>query len=314
MSLNHLNDNSESIAIKRIVLSITRMTVHNGPGIRTLILFKGCPLRCLWCSTPESQKTDPEIAIFQNTCTHCNKCIPVCPLNAINLINDVINIDRSLCNNCGKCTQVCYPEALKLLGKPMTVEELFNEAKKDMIIYKHSHGGVTLSGGEPLLDSQFTGKLLRVFKEESISVGIDTCGYVPWSNIEPFLSYIDFFLWDIKHMDAEKHRSLTGVSNQLILNNARGVSQRNVPIYLRLPVITGYNDSEDNIKATCEFARELTSIVELDLLPLHHLGKARYDSLNRVYHIADTPFVPDDTLQNMKQMVESYGLKCSIIS
>jgi pyruvate formate lyase activating enzyme len=314
LSLNLLNDNPESVALKRIVLSISRMTVHNGPGIRTLILFKGCPLRCLWCSTPESQKADPEIAFFQNSCTHCNKCIPVCPLNAISSINNAIIIDRSLCNNCGKCAQVCYPEALKLLGKPMTVEELLKEAKKDVVIYKNSHGGVTISGGEPLLDTVFNGQLLRAFKKESISAGIDTSGYVPWSNIEPLLPYIDFFLWDIKHMDPEKHKSLTGASNQLILDNLRAVSLRNIPVYLRLPLITGYNDSEDNIKAACEFARGLSSVVELDLLPLHHLGQARYESLNRIYPIADLPFVPDDRLQDLKNLVESYGLKCNIVA
>jgi pyruvate formate lyase activating enzyme len=303
---------AESATAKRLVLSITRMTIHNGPGIRTLILFKGCPLHCLWCSTPESQKAEPEIAIYPSKCTHCGECVPVCPLNAINLTNETISINRSLCNNCGKCAQVCYPEAIKLLGQPMTIEELLEEAKKDIIFYKHSGGGVTISGGEPLLDSAFTVKLLRAFKEEGISVGVDTCGHVPWENIEQVLPHIDFFLWDIKHMNPEKHRKLTGVSNKLILSNIRSVSERNIPLYIRVAVIPGYNDSEENIRATCEFAQALSSVVEVGLLPLHHLGKARYDSLNRAYPVANIPFVPDSVLQNMKRLVESYGLKCSI--
>lgn len=305
---------SESTNAKRPVLSITRMTIHNGPGIRTLILFKGCPLHCLWCSTPESQKAEPEIAIYPSKCTHCGECVPVCSLHAINLTNETISINRSLCNNCGECAQACYPEAIKLLGQLMTIEELLTEAKKDIVIYKHSGGGVTISGGEPLLDADFTLELLRAFKEEHISVGVDTCGYVRWANLEPTLLYIDFFLWDIKHMDPEEHKRLTGVSNTLILSNAHRVSRRNVPLYIRVAVIPGYNDSEENIRATCEFARGLSSVVEVDLIPLHHLGKARYDSLNRPYPIANIPLVPDSVLQSMKRLVESHGLKCSIVS
>ena len=127
---------SESATAKRFVLSITRMSIHNGPGIRTLILFKGCPLRCLWCSTPESQKPEPELAVYPGKCIYCSQCVPACPLKAVNLTNETISIDRSQCNSCGKCTAVCYPEAIKLLGRPLTVEELLKEAKKDILIYK----------------------------------------------------------------------------------------------------------------------------------------------------------------------------------
>ena len=233
-------------------------------------------------------------------------------MNAINLTSNTISIDRSLCNNCGKCAEVCYPEAIKLLGKPMTVEELVTEAKKDSIIYKHSGGGVTLSGGEPLLQPDFTSKLVKALKEEGINIGADTCGYVPWSNIERVLPYIDFFLWDIKHMDPEKHKIFTGVPNKLILDNARSIAERNIPIYIRVPVIPGYNDSEDNLKAVSDFAIGLSSLVEVDILPMHHLGSARYESLNRPYPIANIPTIPANVLQKMKELVESYGLKCSI--
>jgi len=163
------------------------------------------------------------------------------------------------------------------------------------------------------LGPDFTRKLLQALKQEGISVGIDTCGHVPRANIEQMLPYIDFFLWDIKHMDPEKHRKLTGVSNKLILSNARFVSERNVPLYIRLPVIPSYNDSEENIRDACEFARGLSSVVEIDLLPLHHLGQARYESLNRPYPIANIPLIPDIVLRKMKELVESYGLKSSIV-
>jgi pyruvate formate lyase activating enzyme len=222
-------------------------------------------------------------------------------------------VNREICNNCGKCAQVCYTEAIRLLGQEMTIEALLSEVKKDTIAYKHSQGGITISGGEPLLDPGFTLELLQAFKEENISVGVDTCGHVPWTNIEKVLPCIDFFLWDIKHMDDQKHREFTGASNKLTLSNLRSVSERNVPLYIRVPVIPGYNDSEDNIRATCEFVCELSSLVEVNLLPLHHLGKARYDALDRDYPITEVPLIPDDVLQNIKRLVESYQLHCSII-
>jgi pyruvate formate lyase activating enzyme len=313
MAFEGLAGDREAVASKRVVLSIARMTVHNGPGIRTLILFKGCPLHCVWCSTPESQKAEPEIAIYPGKCILCGLCVPVCPLNAINLTNETISINRSQCNNCGKCAEVCPSEAITLLGQLMAVEELLEEAKRDTIFYKHSGGGVTLSGGEPLLNPDFNKKLFRALKEEGIGVGVDVCGHVPWANIEQILPYIDFFLWDIKHMDSKKHKELTGVPNELILSNARSVSERNIPLYIRIPMITGYNDSEENIRATCEFSQRLSSIVEVNLLPLHHLGKTRYDSLNRSYLVANLPLVPDSVLQHMKRLVESYRLKCVIV-
>jgi pyruvate formate lyase activating enzyme len=295
------------------VLSIDRMTTHNGPGIRTIILFKGCPLHCLWYSTPESQKADPEIALYPGKCIQCGQCIFVCPLEAITLVGEMIYIDRGRCNNCGKCAEGCYSEAILVLGQSMAVEALVEEVKKDMVFYEQSGGGVTVSGGEPLLYPDFMRQLLRALKEEGINVGIDWCGHIPWQNIESVLAYVDFFLWDIKHMDSERHKELTGVSNELILQNVRAVSERNTPLYIRFPVIPSYNDSEENIRAACEMAQGLSSLVEAHLLPLHHFGKARYDSLNRDYPIAHLSLIPDNVLEQMKQLVESYGLKCCIV-
>jgi pyruvate formate lyase activating enzyme len=289
------------------------MTIHNGPGIRSLILFKGCPLHCLWCSTPESQKPEPEIAFYPSKCTRCDQCISLCPLNALTLIHDKVTLNRLVCNNCGKCAKVCYPEALKLLGQPMTVEDILSEVKKDAVFYKHSQGGVTISGGEPLLYPNFTERLVQAINNAGISIGVDSCGYVPWENVERVIPFIHFFLWDIKHMDPLKHKNLTGASNEMILRHARSIAERRVPILIRFPVIPGYNDTEANIRATCEFARSLFSIVEVSLLPFHLLGKARYDSLDRTCPVADVPSIPGARLQNMKLLVESYGIKCSIV-
>ena len=221
-------------------------------------------------------------------------------------------IKRTRCNTCGDCVQICAPKAIEVLGHPMTIEQLVAEARKDEIIFKHSHGGVTISGGEPLYNAAFALKLLRAFKQQRINTGVDTCGYVPWSNLEPTLPYVDFFLWDIKHMDPKKHEEYTGVSNELILQNAQSISERKVPIFIRVPVIPGYNDSKENLKAICEFSKQLSSVVEIDIMPLHHLGKARYESLNRPYPIDNLALIPDNVLLDIKSLVESYGLKCVI--
>jgi pyruvate formate lyase activating enzyme len=287
--------------------------VHNGPGIRTLIQFKGCPLRCIWCSTPESQAGSPEIVVYPSRCIHCNRCLEICSHNAIKLSTTALSIDRNACDVCGKCTLVCNTGALHIIGQMMTVAELVQEAKKDEIIYKHSGGGVTLSGGEPLLEMDFTLGLLRAFTENHINVGVDTCGYIPARDLVKTFPYVAFFLWDLKIMDEQKHREFTGVSNQLVLDNLKTTSKNKVPVYLRIPVIPGCNDDEENIRTTCAFAQRLASLVEIDLLPLHHLGRARYTSLDRPYPIEGMPLVSEARMQELKRLVETYSLVCHII-
>jgi pyruvate formate lyase activating enzyme len=289
------------------------MTVHNGPGIRTLIQFKGCPLRCLWCSTPESQAGNPEIAVYPSRCIHCNTCLEVCPHNAVHLSTTTLRIDRETCVICGRCAAVCNSGALQVIGKLMTVAEIVKEAKKDEIVFKHSSGGVTLSGGEPLLEIDFTLALLQSLSENRIDAGIDTCGYIPSGDIEMTLPYISFFLWDIKIMDEQRHIEFTGVSNKLILENLIMVSKRKVPVYIRIPVIPGYNDNKENIRATCKFAQSLESLVEIDLLPLHHLGESRYASLDKAYPVKGIALIVDKRMQELQHIVESYGLICHIV-
>lgn len=297
----------------RMVLDITRMTVHNGPGIRTVISFKGCPLHCVWCSTPESQRESAEIAYYPGKCILCRDCILACPKNALVVGPKTVIIDRDLCDNCGLCVSVCHTEALKFMGRQYTVAELVDEAERDEVVYKHSGGGVTISGGEPLLKPKFTLELVKQLKNQGISAGVDTCGYVNRDNVEAVLPYIDFFLWDIKHMDEITHEKLTGVSNKRILDNLRFTSENGTPIYLRLPVIPGYNDSKENILAVRDFAQTLSSLVEIDLLPLHHLGQSRYAALGREYPLGGILLNQAEKLNSMRSLVESMGLKCKII-
>jgi pyruvate formate lyase activating enzyme len=297
----------------RLVLSISRMTVHNGPGLRTLVLFKGCPLRCVWCSTPESQSTQPELGVFSNKCIHCNSCLDVCPKGAIRLNEKECSVDRASCDGCGRCVSVCNAEALRLLGREMTVGELVAEARKDAVAFKHSHGGVTLSGGEPLLQPEFTIALVRALAAEGIGVGVDTCGYVPRETLKGVLPYVDYFLWDVKMVNERRHTELTGVSSRRILNNLRFVSEQGTPIYIRVPLVPGYTDREEDLKAVCRLAQRLASVVEVDLLPMHHLGQARYLSLGRDYPIENVPFIPEEILREDQRLVESHGLVCNVV-
>jgi pyruvate formate lyase activating enzyme len=195
----------------------------------------------------------------------------------------------------------------------MGVQELVAAVEKDAVAFRHSGGGVTLSGGEPLLEPDFTVELLRALRQAGISVGVDTCGYVPRATIERVLPYVDFFLWDVKLVNERRHRDLTGVSNRRILGNLRFVSRRGIPIYIRIPLIPGCTDGEEDLKAACRLVRGLASVVEVDLLPLHHLGEARYLSLGREYPIEGVPLVPEAVLRENKRLVESYGLACNIV-
>ena len=313
MRSSNLLHESDIAATKRMVVDIIRMTIHNGPGIRTLFIFKGCPLRCVWCSTPESQKESVEVAFYPDRCIFCCDCISVCLRESISDNDTSVVINRDVCDNCGRCTSVCYAEALKIFGQEYTVEELVSEILRDEVVFKHSGGGVTLSGGEPFFRPEFLLTLLKELKQNDITCGIDTCGFTAHNHIEAVLPYVDFFLWDIEHMNKDKHIEYTGVPNDLILDNLRFVSDNGIPVYLRLPVIPGYNDSEDNLLDLCNFAKTLSSLVEIDLLPLHHLGKARYAALDRVYPIDGISLVTEEKLEEMKHLVESAGLKCNII-
>jgi len=299
--------------MQAMVLSISRMTLHNGPGIRTVIFLKGCPLRCVWCSTPESQKKEAEIAVFPKACIGCGKCVSICPHNAVRLTSDDIILDRTLCDCCGLCTRSCHSDAIRILGSLWTVEDVIKEVKEDQVFFKHSGGGATISGGEPLIYPEYVEELAMGLKKEGINVGIDTSGYVPWSNIETVVPYVDFFLWDMKHMDPVAHKKITGVSNELIIQNLISLSKKAKPIYIRVPVIPGYNDDEKNIRQLCVLLANLDSVTEVNLLPVHHLGKQRYYSLNRDYPIENVPFISQESLDHLQKIIRSYGLKCSVV-
>ncbi len=261
---------------KGCVFNIERFAIRDGPGIRTTVFFVGCPLRCLWCSNPESMKPFPQLFYFENLCARCYRCIDACPNKASTVTPEgAIAIDRSLCKNCGECIEACPNKARIMSGKYMTVEEVLDEVKRDSLFYQNSGGGITASGGEPTYQPEFLEHLFAASHQSAIHTCLDTTGLVDTDVLKRILEQTDLVLYDIKHMDPEKHKEYTGVDNALILENARVVAAGR-PMIIRVPLVPGHNDSEENLKALAVFMAEL-GISRIDILPYHSLGKLKYE-------------------------------------
>jgi len=275
--------------------------------------MKGCPLKCLWCSTPQSQKKDLDILHIETHCKKCGRCAEICPQHAITLSEESgIEIDRVLCTSCGLCVETCPNQAMELLGKWMTVEELFREVDKDSPFYRRSNGGVTVGGGEPTMQHEFVTAFLKRCRERYIHTAIETCAYVKWEYMQQILEYVDLLYMDIKHMNPAVHKEITGVSNERILENARKASAIQSMI-LRIPVIPGCNDSDDNILDTAIFIRELgENIQRVELLPYHKFGTQTYSRIGRQYELADVESPSDEHMQRLKEIVESCGVKAQV--
>ncbi len=294
-----------------IIFNIQRYSVQDGPGVRTTVFMKGCPLRCLWCSNPESQNTSPQISHRNTLCTKCGRCLDACPQNAISLSQAGIRINRSKCDDCGICVPVCYPGALEVLGREATVEEALAEAKKDALFYRNSGGGITVSGGEPLGQPEFVADLLRRCQDAGLHTTIDTSGYAPLAALEAVLKYTDLVLFDVKHLKNDPHRKATAVSNRQVLANALAVARAGVSMIMRLPLIPGINDGEDNVRSTARFAQEL-GVRRLDLLPYHRFGISKYTNLDRRYRLDGMVSPPDEVVNQFRDDIESMGLECRI--
>ena len=295
-----------------VIFDIQRYSIHDGPGIRTVIFLKGCFLKCLWCSNPESQDIKKEIAVYPKKCIRCSNCIKVCPVNAIKLNENSVEIDRSKCIRCGKCTQVCSSTALRLIGRDMYVEEVLNEVMKDEVIYRKSGGGVTFSGGEPLMQLNFLKNLLIASKKEGLHTAIETSGFSSWQKIKKVINYLDLIFFDIKHIDPERHKQMTGVTNKLILDNARRIAKIDkLKLIIRIPFIPQYNNSENEIREIFKFAKGI-KINDIHILPYHHLGKSKYINIGKEYKIKNISLPKKNDLEPFLEMGKNMGLNVSL--
>lgn len=270
------------------VFNIQHYSVHDGPGIRTIIFLKGCPLRCRWCCNPESQSFTTDLAYNPNKCVGekgCYQCVDACPAQAVSPNPyGKIAIAREVCDLCSACLEVCPSKALHAFGKKMTVKEIFDQVESDAIFYSRSGGGITISGGEPLSQAQFTLELLKEAKKRRINSAIETCGFGKWEDLKAITGYLKVVLFDIKSMDDHKHIDFTGVSNTVILENFQRLTQEfpELPVIVRIPVIPGLNDTEAELEQILTFVKDIPGIT-CDLLPYHRMGQSKYEFLGRDY-------------------------------
>ncbi len=297
--------------ITGIIFDIQGMSVHDGPGCRTLIFLNGCTLHCFWCSNPEGISRKPLPMHFHSHCISCDKCIAECPEGAIKRVGGEIYISREFCRTCenSNCISACYTDGLKLSGKEITASHLLDIIRRDRQFWG-SEGGITLTGGEPLLQIDFAEEILRRSHESYIHTAIETCGNIPFESFQRVIPYLDWIFYDLKQFDPEKHKEATNSDNLLILENANRLAREfGGRLIFRLPLIPQFNDSDENINSTISFLKEVGRN-EINILPLHHFGREKYNSLNRVYTGLQYPVPGAESLQMVKNRFTEAGIIC----
>lgn len=293
------------------VINIQKYSVHDGPGIRTTVFFKGCPLKCWWCHNPESQSIKHEIMFFEERCTGCGVCVKRCSQKAIEIKEGYPVLDEEKCLLCGKCADFCPNNAKEQVGKDITVQELMKEIMKDEVFYNESGGGVTFSGGEPLIHTEFLNEVLKLCKTRGIHTTVDTSGYALWENIDKIADKVNLFLYDLKFMDNEKHKKYIGVENVVILENLKRLSDIGANIYIRMPIIAGINDDDFHIDESIKFISKL-NISQVNLLPYHKMGMDKYKRLKMEYKLSGMEKPSDEKMEEIKEKFKKNGIKVEI--
>jgi len=262
---------------KCLIFDIKRFAVHDGDGIRTTVFFKGCPLRCVWCHNPEGIGFRPEIAYYEHKCIGCGECVTVCPSGAHTMKGGMHSFEREKCVGCGKCKDACLGDALGFYGKEVTVDELLPTLLEDKDFYDSSNGGVTLSGGECLMQADFCAELLKKLKENGVSTAVDTCGYVSGETLDKVIPFTDIFLYDIKAIDEDVHIACTGHSNKKILENIKYLDEKGCKIEVRIPYVPNYNSGQ--IEKIADLLSEIKNLTKVRILPYHNFAESKYKAL-----------------------------------
>jgi pyruvate formate lyase activating enzyme len=302
---------THSVSERGEVFDIQRFSVHDGPGIRTTIFLKGCPLKCLWCHNPESQRMQPVLSFEREICIMCGECVKECSRNAQSIVDGTRVIQRELCEACGSCVNTCNTNSLVLKGQTMTVNEVFREVLRDELLYRKSNGGITISGGEPLMQPAFTYRILERSKEHNLHTAIETCGHTQWNIFKRILEVTDLVIYDVKLMDPIQHKKFVGVGNELILKNLKKVIKKEKEVLVRIPLIPDINDSDDNLRKTAEFLRSL-GIDRAEFIPYHEFAGPKYELLGMDYVLRVLkPYTPEQ-LEQKKQKMDTLGIKTKI--
>ncbi len=297
-----------------MLFNIQKSSIHDGYGLRTLVFFKGCPLRCLWCANPESQSYQPELMESHSKCIGCGACEKVCPVHAIHPDKEGFIVDRTQCTRCFTCAEHCFAGSKYVIGKDYTVPELLKEIEKDKIFYDIKGGGVTFSGGEPLTQPEYLAEITEACQRKGIHVMLESCAVGDYEKFKSALPYIDGMFTDIKHIDPEKHKELTGSTNELILSNIQKISAFGIPITIRTPIVPSLNDTEENIRGIAAFIKMLPTVKDYELLFYHNFGVNKYKALSRPYTLGGLEPPADEQMKNLvkaaNQVLADSGITC----
>lgn len=289
------------------IFDIARFSVHDGPGIRTTVFLKGCPLRCIWCHNPEGIKQQVQLSYTVQKCLLCGDCVQDCPNQALSLHDTGIIIDRNRCQLCGECVDACPPQALRLYGRDISVDDLLKVVLADRAFYEQSGGGVTLSGGEPLLQPAFCAAFLQACHDNGLHTALDTSGAVPFAAFEKVLPHVDLFLYDLKHIDPDEHDNLTGRDNQDILSNLTRLGQLSVPLEVRIPCLPSINDGVV-FEKMASFLRTIPSLLRVRLLPYHDLARSKFAAVGMIDSMPHIDMPNDETMRKLQVTAQRQGL------